>query len=101
MRRVRVGRFKAAVACGALPSLVGSCAGGPAVVHTPRAPGIRKIKHVVVIMQENRSFDDYFGTYPGADGIPMKDGTPTVCVPDPAMSTCVAPFVDHNDADGG
>jgi phospholipase C len=25
---------------------------------------------VIVIMQENRSFDSYFGTYPGADGIP-------------------------------
>ena len=45
--------------------------------------GIHKIKHVIVVMQENRSFDTYFGTYPGADGIPMKDGTPTVCVPNP------------------
>src|SRR5205814_2844173 len=45
--------------------------------------GIHKIKHVVVIMQENRSFDSYFGTFPGANGIPMKDGQPTVCVPDP------------------
>ena len=35
-------------------------------------------------MQENRSFDSYFGTYPGADGIPMSNGVPTVCVPDPA-----------------
>src|SRR5689334_842983 len=34
--------------------------------------GIHKIKHVVVVMQENRSFDSYFGTYPGADGIPMR-----------------------------
>ena len=34
-------------------------------------------------MQENRSFDSYFGTFPGADGIPMSDGVPTVCVPDP------------------
>jgi len=25
------------------------------------------IKHIVVIMQENRSFDNYFGTYPGAN----------------------------------
>jgi hypothetical protein len=33
-----------------------------------------KIQHVVVIMQENRSFDHYFGTYPGAEGIPMQDG---------------------------
>ncbi len=35
---------------------------------------IHKIKHVVVIMQENRSFDSYFGTFPGADGIPMQKG---------------------------
>src|SRR5947207_15938903 len=45
--------------------------------------GIHKIKHVVVIMQENRSFDTYFGTYPGANGIPMQNGVPTVCVHDP------------------
>src|SRR6266487_2040485 len=37
---------------------------------------IHKIKHVVVIMQENRSFDSYFGTYPGANGIPMQNGVP-------------------------
>ncbi len=52
-------------------------------------------------MQENRSFDDYFGTYPGADGIPMKDGVPTVCVPNPATSGCVRPFHDRNDVDVG
>ena len=37
--------------------------------------GIHKIRHVVIIMQENRSFDSYFGTYPGADGFPMKHGS--------------------------
>lgn len=26
------------------------------------------IKHVVIIIQENRTFDDFFSTYPGADG---------------------------------
>ena len=36
--------------------------------------GIQKIKHVVTIMQENRSFESYFGTFPGADGIPMRNG---------------------------
>ena len=39
---------------------------------------IHLIKHVIVIMQENRSFDSYFGTYPGADGIPMSGGKPSV-----------------------
>ena len=59
--------------------------------------GIHKIRHVIVIMQENRSFDDYFGTYPGADGIPMKNGVPTVCDPDPVHHRCAKPFVDHYD----
>jgi phospholipase C len=70
---------------------------------TPNPPGvgIHKIRHVVVIMQENRSFDSYFGTYPGADGIPMKDGVPTVCLPDPANGTCVRPFHDRHDRNLG
>jgi phospholipase C len=29
---------------------------------------LNSIKHVVVLMQENRSFDQYFGTFPGAAG---------------------------------
>jgi phospholipase C len=63
--------------------------------------GIHKIRHVVVIMQENRSFDSYFGTYPGADGIPMHDGVPTVCVPDPATKVCVKPYHDSADKNFG
>jgi len=63
--------------------------------------GIHTIKHVIVIMQENRSFDSYFGTYPGADGIPMKTGVPTVCVPNPLTHQCVKPFLDHQDLNGG
>ena len=31
--------------------------------------GLRaKIQHIVFIVKENRSFDNYFGTFPGADG---------------------------------
>jgi len=44
---------------------------GRVAVPLPRPDGIHTIKHVIVIMQENRSFDSYFGTFPGADGIPM------------------------------
>jgi phospholipase C len=58
--------------------------------------GIHRIKHVVIIMQENRSFDSYFGTYPGADGIP-----PGVCVLDPMSGGCVAPFHDSADQNYG
>ncbi len=63
--------------------------------------GIHKIKHVIVVMQENRSFDSYFGTYPGADGIPMSNGSPTVCVPDPAGGGCTSPYHDNADVNGG
>jgi phospholipase C len=60
------------------------------------AEGIHKIQHVVVIMQENRSFDSYFGTYPGANGIPAG-----VCVPDPLHGGCVQPFHDPDNENYG
>jgi phospholipase C len=63
--------------------------------------GIHKIKHVIVILQENRSFDSYFGTFPGADGIPMRNGVTTVCIPDPQTGKCAQPYVDHADVNGG
>jgi phospholipase C len=63
--------------------------------------GIHKIKHVIVIMQENRSFDSYFGTYPGADGLPSQNGAPTSCVPDQQTGQCVQPYADHADVNGG
>jgi phospholipase C len=40
------------------------------------------IEHIIVLMQENRSFDSYFGKLPGVDGLPSNasnpdaDGTP-------------------------
>lgn len=49
------------------------------------------IEHFIVLMQENHTFDNYFGTYPGANGI--AEGT---CVPvdpfDEANTDCVEPF---------
>ena len=30
--------------------------------------GIHKIQHIVFLIKENRTFDQYFGTFPGADG---------------------------------
>ncbi|MFY9654283.1 alkaline phosphatase family protein [Trebonia sp.] len=63
--------------------------------------GIQKIKHVVIIMQENRSFDSFFGTYPGADGIPANNGQFTVCVPDPRTGGCDKPYHDSSLVNGG
>ena len=62
-----------------------------------------RIKHVVVIMQENRSFDHYFGTYPGAEGLPVDAaGQFTSCNPSPASDGgCLAPFHDTADLNVG
>lgn len=65
------------------------------------ASGIHKIRHVIIIMQENRSFDSYFGTYPGAEGFPMESGVPAVCDPDPRAGGCVKPYHDAHDVNGG
>jgi len=101
---VRVGRVAAFAAC---VVVVGALAAasvarpGTSVVQDIPPLGIHKIRHVIVIMQENRSFDSYFGTYPGADGIPMKNGEPTACLPDTRHRPCVRPFVDHADSNAG
>jgi phospholipase C len=58
--------------------------------------GIHKIQHVVIIQEENRSFDEYFGTYPGVNGIPSG-----VCVPDPKHPPCKAPYVNHDNSNMG
>src|SRR5215471_20463901 len=62
--------------------------------------GIHLIKHVVIVMQENRSFDEYFGTFPGVDGLPMQNGQFTTCVSDP-RGGCQKPFHDPDPVNGG
>lgn len=62
----------------AMSATIPACGGGspgtmPAFPSGDRA-GIRtatsstKIEHVVIVIQENRSFDNFFATFPGADG---------------------------------
>ena len=52
-------------------------------------------------MQENRSFDSYFGTYPGADGLP-DEGRRVHDVQPRSERGCVsAPYHDPNDINGG
>jgi phospholipase C len=38
-----------------------------------KEPRLRDIKHVVLLMQENRSFDHYYGTFPGVRGFGDPD----------------------------
>ncbi len=54
--------------------------------------GITKLQHLIFIIQENRSFDHYFGTYPGADGLP----SPLPCLPSVwHPSQCETPYPNH------
>jgi len=46
---------------------------GPVAIATDAAA---RIKHVFLIMQENHTFDNYFGTYPKANGIPANTRLP-------------------------
>lgn len=69
--------------------------------NAPTNQGIHKIRHIIIIMQENRSFDSYFGTFPGADGLPTKDGAFTVCNPDSETGKCISPYHDNHDKNSG
>ncbi len=64
------------------PSAPGGALGGltPAVMPATGNPVSRYIKHVVVIIQENRSFENFFAGYPGADA-PMSGMAGTATVP--------------------
>ena len=57
-----------------------------------QAGGLEKIEHVIVIYQENWSYDSLYGRFPGADGLAnagetvrqvRKDGTPYATLPPP------------------
>ena len=85
----------------ALPVVFFGCSDSGAGLGASPPDAIHKIKHVVVIMQENRSFDSYFGTYPGVNGFPMQNGVPAVCIPDPELGTCVRPYHDAHDTNFG
>jgi phospholipase C len=56
---------------GALVLLLQSIGIGAAQADAPSAEPAPKtpIRHLIVILQENHTFDNYFGTYPGVDGL--------------------------------
>ncbi|HEY0167430.1 MAG TPA: alkaline phosphatase family protein [Jatrophihabitans sp.] len=69
-----------------LPVPVATAAPTSSALQTP-------IEHFVYMLQGDRSFDNYFGTYPGAEGIP-----PDVCqkrVVTGSDEGCVEPFSLH------
>jgi len=64
----------------ALTAFLGLSQIAPAQAATPAGPrGLKTktpIQHLVFVMQENHTFDNYFGTYPGADGTPANTRMP-------------------------
>ncbi|WP_326679833.1 phosphocholine-specific phospholipase C [Streptomyces sp. NBC_01237] len=78
------------------PSLQAAIAAQPAAAGAGR-DGLGAIKHVVILMQENRSFDHYFGTLRGVRGfgdrnaIELPSGKPVFEQPGP-LGTGVLPF---------
>src|SRR6266516_5371784 len=68
----------------------------PATASTPASPGaarhqaVTPIKHFIFLMQGGRTFDNYFGTYPGADG--LSAGTCKIRVTGKPPDGCVKPF---------
>src|SRR5579859_1987057 len=85
-------------------ALILGIGGLASTAHATTLRGIHKIRHVVIIMQENRSFDSYFGTFPGADGIPGLAGNPgqVPCIPNPDQpGHCHRPWHNTRDINAG
>ncbi len=67
MKRMVLGVLAAVVAAGGLAAAAGTAgATAPAPAAAAKQATATPIKHLVVIFQENVSFDHYFGTYPNA-----------------------------------
>lgn len=73
----------------------------------PKKTSQGKIEHIVFIVKENRSFDEYFGTYPGANGATtgtLSTGQVITLghTPDPPAHDMGHEWTDsHSDVDGG
>ena len=90
-----------AVGCSHGPGLEADAGADAGSGDAGEGPNAGQIQHVFIIFQENRSFDHYFGTFPGADGIPRApDGGFAVCLPR-ADGGCIALFHDRSDVNGG
>ncbi len=96
-RREFLGVSAATVGAAALHQLPSTLRVARAV--TPAGGSISSVRHVVILMQENRSFDHYFGTLHGVRGfddpiaLRLRDGDSVFNQPQaPGASSRVAPF---------
>lgn len=82
MSNTRRDFLKSAALGGAVGSLPASISRALAVPARRSTGTIRDVKHIVILMQENRSFDHYFGTMKGVRGfgdrhpVPLEGGRP-------------------------
>ncbi len=90
-------RTKSALLVGMLllSLLLSGTEAGSAAALQPHGTANTPIEHFIVLMQQNHTFDNYFGTYPGADGIPAGTCMPS-SFPDERIKTCVKPFHIEN-----
>ncbi len=58
--------------------------------------GFQKIKHIVFIIKENRSFDHYFGLFPGANGASVGRTSTSELVPLRVAPDQVSPDLSHS-----
>lgn len=77
-----------------------SSTGTPTATATPLATGLNKVNHIIIAMQENHSFDSYFGALPYAPGLasPAAGATPTYHPPTTPGAACDPN--DHRCVDG-
>jgi phospholipase C len=67
----------------------------------PGSSGLAKVNHVIIAMQENHSFDNYFGVLALAQNTPYHSPAPgKTCAQDTHPSTCVDGLTCAAHADG-
>ena len=84
-------------------SLAAACSSGTGGTSPPKPSALSSaaekvdtkwpIKHVVVVMKENRSFDHLFGAFPGVESVPVAvvDGQEVPLLPGPTPSRTTSP----------
>jgi phospholipase C len=98
-RRHFLKTIAAMTAAGSLPASIARALALPAV---RRTGSIRDVEHVVILMQENRSFDHYFGTLRGVRGyrdprpMMLRSGKSVFHQPTPDGTGEILPF--HMDS---
>lgn len=99
------------ILCVGISGLLG-CGGGANAVPVQKVQDVHLLQHTVFLIKENRTFDHYFGLFPGTDGatsgvISTGATTPLVHVTDPAQLTglcnswdCALQAMDGSKMDG-